>query len=78
MRKACPYAVRQRCLAHIQRECLTWLTRHPKSEAGKSLRRIVTLICKIQTRNDMLYWKQMLSEWHSRHVGYLNDKTVSE
>lgn len=78
VRKACPNATRQRCLAHIQRECLTWLTKHPKSEAGQSLRRIVTLICKIQTRNDMLYWKQMLSEWHSRHVGYLNDKTVSE
>ena len=78
VRKACPNATRQRCLAHIQRECLTWLTKHPKSEARQSLRRIVTLVCKIQTRNDMLYWKQMLSEWHGRHVGYLNDKTVSE
>ena len=76
--KACPNATRQRCLAHIQRECLTWLTKHPKSEAGQSLRRIVTLVCKIQTRNDMLYWKQMLSEWHDQHVGYLNDKTVNE
>ena len=78
VRKACPNATRQRCLAHIQRECLTWLTKHPKSEAGQSLRRIVTLVCKIQTRNDMLYWKQMLSEWHDQHVGYLNDKTVNE
>lgn len=78
VRKACPNATRQRCLAHIRRECLTWLTKHPKSEAGQSLRRIVTLICKIQTRNDMLYWKQMLSEWHDQHVGYLNDKTVNE
>ncbi len=78
VRKACPNATRQRCLAHIQRECLTWLTKHPKSEAGRSLRRIVTLVCKIQTRNDMLYWKQMLSEWHDQHVGYLNDKTVNE
>ena len=78
VRKACPNAVRQRCLAHIQRECLTWLTKHPKSEAGKSLRRIVSLICKIQTRNDMLYWKMMLSEWHGQHVGYLNDKTVGK
>lgn len=78
VRKACPNATRQRCLAHIQRECLTWLTKHPKSEAGQSLRRIATLICKIRTRNDMLYWKQMLSEWHDRHVGYLNDKSVSD
>ena len=78
VRKACPNVTRQRCLAHIQRECLTWLTRHPKSEAKQSLGRIVSLICKIQTRNDMLCWKQMLGEWHDQHVGYLNDKTASE
>lgn len=78
VRKACPNAVRQRCLAHIQRECLTWLTKRPKSEAGKSLRRIASLICKIQTRNDMLYWKTMLNEWYGQYVSYLNDKTVSK
>ena len=55
VRKACPKAVRQRCLAHIQRECLTWLTKHPKGDAAKSLRHIAALICKVETRNDMLY-----------------------
>ena len=59
MRKACLNATRQRCLAHIQRECLTWLTKHPKSEAGRSLRRIVTLVCKIQTVTN-LFWQHYL------------------
>ena len=59
VRKACPNATRQRCLAHIQRECLTWLTKHPKSEAGQSLRRIVTLVCKIQTVTN-LFWQHYL------------------
>ena len=35
VKKACPNAVRQRCLAHIQRECLIWITKHPQSEAGQ-------------------------------------------
>lgn len=78
VRKACPKAVRQRCLAHIQRECLTWLTKHPKGDAAKSLRHIAALICKVETRNDMLYWKQMLNEWHGLHGDYINDKTVNE
>ena len=73
---ACPNALRQRCLAHIQRECLTWLTRHPQSMAGRDLRQIVCLISRIETRNDMLYWKQLLSDWHDRYVSYINTRTT--
>ena len=73
----CPNALRQRCLAHVQRECLTWLTRRPQSDAGRELRKIVTLICKIESRNDMICWKQMLSEWHEKHVRYINAKSIT-
>ena len=73
---ACPNALRQRCLAHIQRECLTWLTRHPQSMAGKDLREIVVMISQIETRNDMLYWKRLLSEWHDQYVSYINTRTI--
>lgn len=75
---ACPNALRQRCLAHIQRECLTWLTRNPQSAAGKSLRKIVCLISQIKTHNDMLYWKQLLSDWHNQYVSYINTRTIKE
>jgi hypothetical protein len=37
VRIACPHAVRQRCLAHIERECLVWLTQHPRTSAGQKL-----------------------------------------
>lgn len=67
----------QRCLVHIQRECMTWLTQHPKSEAGIELYDMVKLISIIKTRNDMLMWKQMLSDWHSRYVSYINAKTTN-
>ena len=36
-----PYASRQRCLVHIERECLSWITQFPKTSAGIALRRLV-------------------------------------
>lgn len=78
VRKIFPQAIRQRCLAHIQRECLIWLTRNPKSEAGRELRRIVTIISNIKTHNDKLYWCRMLRDWHARNKEYLNAKTTSK
>ena len=37
VRKACLETIIQRCVVHIQRECLIWLTRNPQSQAGKDL-----------------------------------------
>ncbi|WP_300958517.1 transposase [Bacteroides acidifaciens] len=78
VRKVLPKAVRQRCLAHIQRECLTWLTRNPKSEAGVELRHIAMTISAIKTNNDRLYWCGMFRDWHERHKEYLNARTASK
>ena len=66
-RKRCPHCgflevikwgrrTNHRCLAHIQRECLTWITKHPQSKAGKELREIVCKICSIKTVNNRLQW----------------------
>ncbi|MBP5637745.1 MAG: hypothetical protein J6X25_09590, partial [Bacteroidales bacterium] len=35
---AYPHKTRQRCTVHIERECLSWLTQHPKSSGGILLR----------------------------------------
>ena len=47
-----PHTLRQRCLVHIERECLSWLTQHPRTSAGIMLRRIVRQINSIRTNND--------------------------
>ena len=78
VKKACPDATRQRCLAHIQRECLSWLTKRPRSQAGKELRKIVCLICAINTHNDKLQWLLYLRKWYDRHKDYINQKTFKE
>lgn len=78
VKKACPDAVRQRCLAHIQRECLIWITKHPQSEAGQELRKIVRMICLIKTHNDRLQWTSDFNEWCTKYKDYLDEKTFKE
>lgn len=75
IKKSLPDVVVQRCLVHIQRMCLLWLTRFPKHVAGQQLRQLVLLLLKIKTANDKLFWIKEFNDWHIRHKPYLNEKT---
>jgi len=75
---AYPYKVRQRCIVHIERECLTWLTQHPKMAAGITLRRLVCQISHIKTNNDKLFWLMQLNKWYEDYGEFLNEKTVNK
>lgn len=76
IKKSLPDVLVQRCLIHIQRMCLLWLTRYPKHIAGVELRRIVLLLLKIETENDKRYWIQLLEQWHQIHKEYLSERTI--
>lgn len=78
IKKSMPDILTQRCLVHIQRMCLLWLTRFPKHQAAKELRSLVLLIMKIKTNNDRIYWTQQLNQWHERHKDYLKERTYSK
>jgi hypothetical protein len=78
IRKALPDVTVQRCLVHIQRMCLLWLTRFPKHEAGIELRKSVLMLLKIKTHNDQLYWINQLELWYNKHHDYLQQKTYNE
>lgn len=67
----------QRCLVHIQRMCLIWLTKFPKHIAGQELRKHILLLLKIKTQNDKIWWKNELSEWYLKHQEYINEKTFN-
>lgn len=69
--------ITQRCLVHIQRMCLLWLTKYPKHDSGRELRKLVLLLLKIRTQNDQLYWTRELHTWYSRHKIYLSEKTYN-
>ena len=67
----------QRCLVHIQRMCLIWLTKYPKHIAGQELRKHILLLLKIKTHNDRLWWVNELNRWYSEHRDYINEKTYN-
>ena len=69
--------ITQRCLVHIQRMCLIWLTKFPKHIAGQELRKHVLLLLKIKTQNDKIWWKNELNDWYLRHQDYINEKTIN-
>ena len=75
---AYPRTTRQRCIVHIERECLSWLTQHPKSSAGITLRRLVTKISYIKTHNDKLFWLKELMKWHEDNEEFIKQKTVNK
>jgi transposase-like protein len=51
-RAVMPKVLIQRCLVHIQRMCLLWLTANPTSETSKELRALAVHIHLIKTQND--------------------------
>ncbi len=77
IKKAIPDAKVQRCLVHIQRMCLIWLTRYPKHIAGQELRDLVLMLLKIKTENDKTFWIQEFNLWFNRHKEYINEKTFN-
>ena len=62
IKKSLPDILAQRCLIHIQRMCLLWLTRLPKHDSAIELRKIVLMLLKIKTRNDQIYWTKILEQ----------------
>ena len=75
VRKSSPETIIQRCVVHIQRETLNWLTRKPKSQAGIELRQIVRCLHLIKNRDDWGYWVVRLMKWYESHKDFVNTKT---
>lgn len=78
IKRSLPDVILQRCLVHIQRMCLLWLTRFPQHLAGIELRRLVLQVLNIKSNNDRLYWIRQLTLWHERHKAYLHEKTYNQ
>jgi AraC-like DNA-binding protein len=78
IKKSVPDVLVQRCLVHIQRMCLLWLTKFPKHIAGIELRQLVLKLMQIRTENDRIYWTRELQIWFDRHQQYLQQKTIHQ
>lgn len=78
VKKVSPQTVIQRCLAHIQRETLIWLSVKPKSSAGLELRNIIRKMHLIKDRTDWGYWIVELNQWYQTHKDFVNHKTIKQ
>lgn len=65
----------QRCLVHVQRNVRRQLTTKPRTEAGKSLRRLSLALTKITTQTEATTWLKALNAWHSQYGHLVKQRT---
>lgn len=70
-----PGARVQRCLIHVHRQAMAWLTQHPKTTAGMELRQIVRRLLMIGTRSDARRWQRDLERLCQRYDPFLRERT---
>jgi hypothetical protein len=67
----------QRCLVHIQRMSRIWLTREPKSTAGRELLSITQQLHRIETEEERQYWLRALYDWDIRHCAFIKETSIN-
>ena len=72
-----PNIVHQRCVIHIQRMSLAYLTRFPKTEAGIVLRHWVRKLHKIDSYEKRNFWIMQFERWLKKYDSFLKEKSES-
>ena len=62
-----PDIIIQRCIAHIQRQGLSWLRRSPKLEASKDLRKILLTITHVKDERGKEIFIREFYQWEKRY-----------
>ena len=75
--KACGDVTVQRCLVHIQRSCMNWLSNKPKTLPGIELRKIISKVHLIESQLDRDYWIVSLVRWHEKHEAFVKEKSIN-
>lgn len=78
VRDVYPNVIHQRCIIHIQRMSLAYLTRFPKTDAGIELRCLVKEIHKIETYYDRDLWIKYFNNWCKKYDKFLKEKSESD
>lgn len=65
----------QRCVVHVQRQGLAWLTRNPKTIPGQQLKPLVQQLSKIETRKRADQWTRQVLGWERRWNQFLKQRT---
>lgn len=78
IKKVMPTVIVQRCLVHLQRMSLLWITENPTYDAGKELRRLILIINRIKTHNDKQYFEQNLMAWEVKFHDFLKERSYKQ
>jgi len=70
-----PGIVHQRCIIHVQRMGLAYLTRYPKYQAGKDLRKIILDLHKVAGLGGRIEWVTRFRNWEAEYHDFLNERT---
>lgn len=65
----------QRCVVHVQRQGLAWLTRNPKTIPGQQLKPFIQELSTIETRERAHQWTNAIWDWEQRWSHFLKQRT---
>ena len=71
-----PDVPRQRCVVHVQRECLASITQRPRSPEARLFRSLVQQLSIVYTVNDKLWWLKQYNRWVEDNEEYVFLKGV--
>jgi len=66
-----PDIIVQRCIAHIQRQGLSWLRRYPKQEASKDLRKILLTITNVKDERGKQAFVNVVRRWEKQYGSFV-------
>lgn len=75
IRTVWPSVLVQRCLIHVDRQARVWLTRNPKTQAGRDLLDILNGLLRIRTRRQKRRWIRSFRRWCRIHGTFLKERT---
>lgn len=70
-----PTTIIQRCIIHVVRQSLAWITKKPQTLAGQQLRVIVGQLLAVRTRRQRRKWMRRFRKWCVRWEAFLNTRT---
>lgn len=72
-----PNIPHQRCLVHLQRMCLVFLTKNPKTLPGLRLRNLALKLNKVDTHEKHYLWQSKFYHWCNQYYSFLKEKSYS-
>jgi len=74
IKEVLPGMTHQRCVVHVQRMALNYLTKFPKSEAGREFRTIAKDLHKITNHVERQNWVDRFHKWEADHHEFIHEK----